>query len=168
MNEKTFQNDFLISCQQSNFYVRKIPDAVRSPQSRFIPQKPFDLFVLHDSRFYALELKYSKIIKLKTKYSSFSLSRIRDVQLTNLRQIEERGGRGFIVVCADVSETNMTESIVAFFIPIGDIKTNKGVLEFEELRKFKYITRRKTKKGKELKHVWEVERIFEIMNKKRR
>ena len=162
VDEKTFQNDFLISCQQANFYVKKIPDAVRSPQSRFIPQKPFDLFALNNGKFYALELKYLKVKKLKTKYSSFPLSKIRDVQLDNLRQIEQHGGKGFIVICTDISAVDTPEDAVAFFIPISEIKTNKGVMEFEELKKFRFITRR-IRAEKELKHRWNVDNLFEIM-----
>lgn len=163
MEEKQFQRDFLFSLEQRGIFACKIPDAIRSPQSRFIPIKPFDMFILNGGVFYALELKYFKVQKLKTKYSSFPLSKIRDNQLRNLRSVANNGGRGFVPVCCDISATDLGDSFICFFIPISDIKDNKGVMEFEQLSRYKYIKLRENKNGTKMKHRWNVDNIFEIM-----
>ena len=168
MDEKSFQLDFLKSCKKAGFYVKKIPDAIRSPQARFIPSKPYDLFAVHDGQFYAMELKYFRPKELKTKVSSFSLNRIRDNQLEELREVEKHGGKAFVVIVVDFSETNSLSSCLAYFIPIWTIPDNKGVFEFDYLDEFFRISRKKNKKREQLKHIWEVERIFEIMDVKRR
>ena len=168
MREKEFQLDFLKSCKKAGFYVKKIPDAIRSPKVRFIPSKPYDLFAVHNGQFYAIELKYFRPKKLKTKVSSFSLNRIRDNQLEELREVEKYGGKAFVVIVVDFSETSFLSSCLAYFIPIWAIPDNKGVFEFDYFDEFHRINRKKTKGGKELKHGWEVERIFEIMDVKRR
>lgn len=75
-------------------YVYKIPDTPRFPDNtgfRFIPKKPFDMFVLLDV-FIAIENKQKKNL------SAFAFDDVKDHQLTALIKTKNAGHKAFIIV----------------------------------------------------------------------
>jgi len=66
-------------------FFHKLPDSIRSEETRFSPVKLFDAFVLKDGMFAAIEFKM-------VKGASFPFTQVRDVQVEALLNIEKAGG----------------------------------------------------------------------------
>lgn len=90
MRESFFASEVKKSCESQNIFYYKIPDSVS--QERFTPQKPFDSFLLHRGKFYAVEFK---MVQMK---AAFSFDRVRPHQIEALQSVAKHGGTGFIII----------------------------------------------------------------------
>lgn len=72
------------------FFASKIPDSVKAPGLRFIPKKPFDIFVLGSERSFAIECKQTK------NNGAFHIGLMEASQLKALRQCEHAGVPAFV------------------------------------------------------------------------
>ena len=94
MRESYFQGEWIDSWRHhfSGCHIQKLPDAVKSAKSRFIPAKPYDIYALFQGRFYAMELK------LKTKLGGFSFEGVTEWQINNLLEAKENGALSYVVI----------------------------------------------------------------------
>lgn len=90
MKEVNFNSIMVRSLRNISLHAHKIPDMpFRGNGTRFIPQKPYDIFAVGHDGFLAIE---GKLVKPKTKstYSKFSFNKIEKHQFDNLIDANER------------------------------------------------------------------------------
>ena len=98
MRESYFHREWMESWlkQRPGSHVVKIPDMPRGPKSsaetRFNPIKPFDIYVMDDGVFYALELK------LHITFSAFPFKKVTENQINSLLEVEKNNGIGAVVI----------------------------------------------------------------------
>jgi len=73
-------------------HIVKVPDSIRSAESRFIPPKPYDFYLFYKSQYIAMELK------LKNINRAISFNEVTEWQEENLKLVELNGGIGLIVI----------------------------------------------------------------------
>jgi len=94
MNERTSLTEFINGFKEYNLigWVYKIPDIYPSESTRFIPPKPFDLIIVWENRFMAIEAKAVKNCK------SFAKNKLKEHQLENLDKIIKNGFEAYLLV----------------------------------------------------------------------
>lgn len=92
MREADFSKIIVNSFNQfpDRFFASKIPDSVKALGLRFIPKKPFDIFVLGSERSFAIECKQTK------NNGAFHIGLMEASQLKALRQCEQAGVPAFV------------------------------------------------------------------------
>jgi len=93
-NSTHFQSEWIESWRSyyPGCHVVKIPDAIKSAASRFIPPKPYDIYVMVDHAFLAMELK------LKTRLGGFSFKEVTEWQVNNLLEAKNNGAISYVVI----------------------------------------------------------------------
>ena len=94
MRESIFQNEWIASWRHfyPSCHIYKIPDAIKSSESRFLAKKPYDIDALFDGRAYKMELK------LQTKVGAFSFDSVTEWQIKNLKEAKDNGAVAVIAV----------------------------------------------------------------------
>ena len=96
MREQHFQREWIDSWRRAfpGDHIIKIPDVGSrgGAGARFVPEKPYDFYAVHEGQFIAMEAK------LMTKLGGFPFNALREGQEANLREAADAGGEGWIVI----------------------------------------------------------------------
>jgi len=87
--ESYFANQMKKDFDNLGWFFHKLPDSIRSAETRFNPVKLFDAFVLKNGMFAAIEFKM-------VKGPSFPFSQVRESQVGALLEIEKAKAPGFL------------------------------------------------------------------------
>jgi penicillin-binding protein-related factor A (putative recombinase) len=108
MRETVFQKEWRASfnfhCPGAHFI--KVPDMPRVGDSRFIPRKPYDCYMLVDGRFLAFELKWMKSL------TGFAFNNVTTYQIESLMEVYRNSGGAYIAINYrkyDVSEKHQKQ-----------------------------------------------------------
>lgn len=66
-----------------NSFYHKLTDSIRTRETRFIPEKPFDIFMVNESKPYAIETKVHK------KHTKFSITKTTRNQIKHLLEFQK-------------------------------------------------------------------------------
>lgn len=135
-DENALRSDLSEDARAQGYYVVDIPDEIKRILSMLCPSdrrkaircitlKPFDIGLVKDGKFTALELKHV------SDAFTFSFARIESHQIDNLMEIEEHGCKGFILVSFRKTLTTVQKKKYgqvnhlmhrAFLIPVKRLK----------------------------------------------
>lgn len=92
-NERSFVQEIKSSAKKYGMYYYKIPDSPYvGSETRFQLKKPFDLFLIKDGEFIAIEAKYCK------GNARFPFKNVKEHQIDALLDIEEHGCKAYIMI----------------------------------------------------------------------
>lgn len=92
-NERTFIQEIKNSANKYEIFYYKIPDSPYiGPETRFQPKKPFDLFLIKDGEFVAIEAKYCK------GNERFPFKNVKEHQIAGLLDVERHGCKAYIMI----------------------------------------------------------------------
>jgi len=156
MKSKTEQK-FLTELKQSKdhlyplSFMYKPPDMPMFDKSRFIPEKPFDLFYFNCGIFIALEAKVHKV------HTAWPLSKVRKHQTENLKICKNNGMLAYIVVNVRYG-LGKNRINFASIIDVDDfIDLNKTVKSIKVIDLVKFNRMDWIKKNNKL--VWDLEKL---------
>jgi len=114
MRESNFASEIRKSCIEQGLYYYKIPDAYQ--EERFVPKKPFDIFLINNGTFFGIELKL-----VKQKRLPFNI--IKEHQEKGLLSINKHKGC-LGLICINFRWKNYNK---AYLLHIADYLVLKGL-----------------------------------------
>lgn len=135
--ETVFQNELRDSFRYlyPNGFWLKIPDGIAVGETRFIPEKPFDIIAIVSGLTMALELKAHK------KHTAWPVSSLRPSQIEGLRASKLAGAVSYVVILVRYKEQFRKINFAAF-IDIDNLPDTKSIT-VADLRKYPHIVRQK-------------------------
>lgn len=153
--KNAFEEEFLYSLKVLNFcHYYKVPSPPpRSRLTRFYTPRPYDLFLLKDGIFCALELKYTN------RDNAYPLSKFSPYQLDSLREAKRNGGLAIVVI--NIRKRNPRE-IAAYAFDFEEIdaliKEGKSSIPKAFLLSGYQMPRERIERGK---YIWRVDLLFQ-------
>ena len=132
MNESKFQQEIKNSLIDDGHWCFKIPDAIRSKETRFTPVKPYDLHATIDGLSIAIECKmlhdkplerFNLDMLLSAKEKKFKLKYSEGNQYRSLLKNECAGGLSFVFLN---HRTSYISSIL-YIIPMDNLDVIDGI-----------------------------------------
>lgn len=142
MKEAIFSTEVKSSLQDLGCWAYKIPDAVRGPATRFIPEKPFDIVASYRGTAFAIETKQIK------KWQSFGRKDFRPSQLKELTRFQTQGqGRSFVMLNVRIPRKENLCIIFEWWAFENELKAEKAlsVADLKEIAKHHSIVAAKGK-----------------------
>ena len=115
MRESIFQGEWIKSWRHHypRCHIVKVPDMPKTAGARFLPPRPYDIYVVWNGRFYAMELK------LKTDLGGFPFKEATEWQINNLKEAKENGAESLIIINYRVQKISDKQRIKNDFLPKG-------------------------------------------------
>lgn len=129
MNEAQFQNELKKSFNSRGHFCEKIPDAVRSMGSRFIPTKPADLFGHVEGKAFLIECKQIK------KWRTWGMRDMRPSQIKGLTDFADTGGAAYVILNVRITKERENRLILFTWAQLKRFKK----FNIDELKDLDYV-----------------------------
>lgn len=140
MKEANFTTEVRKSLEELGVWSYKIPDAIRGPNTRFIPEKPFDVIASYKGIPIAIETKFMK------SWRPFGKEDFQKSQLKELTNFQKKGqGRSFVLLNIRTPKKENVCIIFEWWAFESDLKSR--MLSVQELKDVAKVHSIKGKNG---------------------